>query len=490
MLRRLTLLLFICMLWLPTGFASQVEPEQPVLRALLLGADLFQSQPDTQPAAGYNLRRLADALSADSRGYERFSLSLNQVHSLAGFERLVADSFEGAEPWDISLFYITTHGLLEPGAPAMDFAMLLSDGHSEHALTAWELHRVLSRVPGRKILIIDSCNAGALIDRGMPGDGLSSLFTTPEYRVITASGGSEPSFFWSTGQGSLRGGSYFADALSTGISRSGNYAADSNRDGLITLEELHGYLMGHYGLATPQVYPRDDHSLVFSYEKVKERARPGLVTNLELEERFFSPDNPELHFAYTLNQRARIAYQLIYHLGSEWQFTRSQWEADSELPGGEMLPGRKEKALRISLPDPQASGYVLLLLTSIHEDSARPLAQALLSVETAKPEPDLRLSIPQGFLPALGQELPIHVKHRFPLRLSLHIEDMAGAVVARLAAGQSSRPMHLPEGGSLLYWSGRLPSGELAPPGRYRASLKTQAAGQQQVLLSDWFELR
>ena len=490
MLRRIALLCAVCALWLGSCSASQVEPELPQLRALLIGVDRFQTYPDTRPAAENNLTRLARAFSGDIRGYQRMSLSHNQIGSLEGLEALVSDSFSGAGQRDLSLFYIATHGILRPGDEAMDFAMLLSDGEREYPLTARELYGVLSRVPGRKLLIIDTCNAGALIDRGMPGDGLDSLFTTQEFRVITASGGSEPSFFWSAGQGSLRGGSYFADALANGISRAGNYAADANRDGDITLEELHGYLIHHYGVSTPQVYPRGDQSVVLSYAKPKDTGRAGLLTDLVLEQHAFSAADPELRFAFTLNGRARLAHQLVYHKGAAWQFTAAQVMADGELPSGESLPGRQERALRVSTQRADQSGYVLLMVTSVEEDSATPLDQALLSVEPLEGDPGLGLSQPMSFIPALGQELPFRLAHRFPMRVTLVVENQAGEQVASVASAEATRPMHLPGGGSLFYWNGKTPSGELLPPGLYRARLTARAAGRQFSLSGDWFRLQ
>ena len=220
---------------------------QPSLRALLVGVDQFSTQPDTAPAARNNLSRLSRALEADSRGYALIRRSLNEAMDFEAFSSLVLGTFEGAREGDVSLFYISTHGFYEPGQDPMSFSMLLSDGESEYYLTARELHQALSPIAGTKLLIIDTCFAGALIDRGLPGDGLRSLFAGGGFKVITASGGSEPSFLWSTGSGAFRGGSYFADTLYTGLSGAGRFAADGN---LTARRSGAARLPADYGAAT------------------------------------------------------------------------------------------------------------------------------------------------------------------------------------------------------------------------------------------------
>lgn len=488
-MHRLLVILLALLHALPFALPARAARATPRLRALLVGADRFISQPNTQPAAENNLHQLAKALRGDSRGYERVVLSLNELSSLEAFEAVAKAAYEGAGPGDLSLFYITTHGILPEGGSPMDFAMLLSDGEKEHALTAGELHQALSRVPGEKLLIIDTCNAGALIHRGMEGKGLSTPFTEGGYRVLTASGGSEPSFFWSTGHGNLRGGSYFADALVAGISQGGRYAADADQDGTVSLKELHAYLLANYAVATPHAYPLEDAFPVLRYEPKPGLPGVNLLSNLTLGQSSFLPGDPELSFSFALNQRARLAYQLVYRRQELWQFTAPQVIADGELPDGSSLPGWKERSLVVSPVDGQSSGYVMLMLTTVLEDSATPHAQALLSVEPATGDPALGLSTPSSFSPAKGEELSIHVAHAFPVRLRLELMDAGGEPMALLFNNRPTRPMHLSGGGSLLYWHGRLPTGEMAPSGTYRLKVSCSVGEQRYAVLSDPFDI-
>lgn len=477
-MRKLAVILVV-LLSLSTAPCSVARQPSAQLRALLVGVDCFDGHPDTAPAARDNLHRLAAALRGDSRGYAGIRISLNEKHDARSFRQLVQDSFHGAGPRDISLFYITTHGMYEQGWAPVRFAMVLSDGQTDYALTAAELHEALENVAGLKILIIDTCNAGALIDRGMPGDGLQSLFTGGDYKVIAASGGSEPSYFWSTGQGNYRGGSYFADSLLQGISVDGGFAADGKRDGMITLSEVYAYLLSNYGVSTPQVYPGEDQTVLLQYEVGQPGPLPAVISRMVLSDSAFSPAMPTLDFSYTLSRRARVAYQLIYQQEDNWRFKAPQVIADGDEPGGESQPGRKEKSLRIAMQGSDTYGYVLLFVTTVDEDSATPHAQALLTVVPPQGDPGLLVETAlAAFSPGNGEEMPVYVRHDFPLRLSVRILDSLGNLVRELVSNQPTRPQHLPEGGSLYYWTGKDRQGDDAPAGQYMVEVTCAVGGQ------------
>ncbi|NCB34518.1 MAG: hypothetical protein EOM58_00565, partial [Clostridia bacterium] len=104
---------------------------ESVLRALLVGSDRFVTHPDTQPAARNNIINMTQALGQDERGYQSIRVSLNEPHDADTFQNLVNDSFWDADDDDISLIYITTHGLYSLDLEPMSYAMVLSDGLSE-----------------------------------------------------------------------------------------------------------------------------------------------------------------------------------------------------------------------------------------------------------------------------------------------------------------------------------------------------------------------
>lgn len=455
-------------------------------RALLLGVDQFVSQPSTSPAALSNLSRLEWVLRQDSGGYARITTRHNLALGAEAFTDLVREAFAGAGRSDLSLFYITTHGLYTEGEDPMSFSMLLSDGQQEYALTASQLYEALSPLPGHKLLIIDACNSGALIDRGMPGTGQRSPFLSEGFHVLTSAGGSEPSFVWETGTGSYRGGSYFADAMLNGIAPWGRYGADRNRDGAITVEELHGYLVNNFGSSTPRIYPLHDDYPVLRYDpqRLSEQA-PATVTQVMLEQQVFAPAERELTFSYTLHAPTRLAYQLVYHRAGRWQFAEAQVFTGDPA---DRVPGRKEKTLLLDRQQGDTSGYVLLMIIAYDEDSATPQAEALLLVEPAKGDPCLGVETGvDSFSPSKGQEMPLMLQHAFPLRGTVRILDTAGNVIATVAGDQPTRPEHLPGGGSQLYWDGRGQDGQLVPPGVYRAQVSANLGGQHYTAVSSDF---
>lgn len=477
-------MIFALLLLLAPFFETRAGGDS-VLRALLVGSDQFVTHPDTQPAARNNIINMTQALGQDERGYQSIRVSLNEPHDFATFLDLVNDSFWDADDNDVSLIYITTHGLYSLDQEPMSYAMALSDGQTEYELTADALYQATSGIPGMKILIIDTCNAGALIDRGLAGNGLRSLFQRADYKILTSSGGSEPSFFWSTGNGSYRGGSYFADTLTLGISPQGNYAADTNRDGLITLHELHQFLLQNYGVATAQVYPMDDQTPILRYDTRVTAADPAVITNLTLEQNAFSASDQTLEFSYTLNRAAHVHYQLIYQENDAWPFSQAQI-----IPEEDDKPGRKSRILHMDMADPDMSGYALLYLVTADEENATPHAQALLMAEPSGGSPELTaMPMLNSFSPLNGEELPIYIEHAFPLRLTVRILDREGRSVRVLAGDSPTRPGHLPDGGYLLYWSGRALNGSFAPPGVYSIEISTVIGKERHRIGSTAFEL-
>lgn len=478
-----------CLLLPQTGARADVAV-RPVLRALLIGSERFVTHPNTAPAATSNLRQLSRALRGDARGYASIRTSLNQPLDEAGFGALVRSAFSGAKKDDISFFYITTHGVYQEGRAPMEFAMVLSDGHTEFLLTAEALYKALKNVPGTKVLVIDTCNSGAVIDRGMPGSGLRSLFADGSFRVLTASGGSEPSFLWATGAGNVQGGTYFAGVLLSGISAADNFSADTNRDGDITLKELHSHMLSHYGVSTPHAYPLDDPFVLLRYKAPAQRPQPGVISGVVFEQDVMSRADNFLDFSYTLSERIRVVYQLVYLYEDDWNFTQAQYLNDSELDTGETLPGRKQRSLRIDPPDEEMAGYALMFLTTAVEDRSTPYAMKLLMVEPGTGDPELAVAAPKQFAPHRGEELPITVNHGLPIRVTLRVLDERGNQVRMLVSRQPTRPQHLPGGGSMYYWNGRGQEGRYAPPGNYRIVAECAIGGQVYFAASEQVVLR
>jgi len=456
----------------------------PTLRALLISNDDFVSQPDTTPSSYNNLIALRQALLYDARGYSRIRVSVNQALTREGFADLAQQAFEGAGELDISLLYISTHGIkTEDG---LDFAALLSDGETETSLTGQDIHAALKAIPGIKLILLDACFSGAAINKGLVSPLASSAFTGPDFKVLTSAGGQEPSFLWTDGAGTVQGGSFFAHALTEGISREGRYAADSNQDGLITLSELYRHQLRAYGASTPHVYPQNDDLVVFAYRSPYVMPESRLVTRLTVEDPVVRDSGDPLYFSYTLTRQARLAYQLVYMEAGNWQFQNPQSIADPGRGDGIVLPGRKAVSFEIQEGFKDLSGYLLLMLITVFEDRSRPLACVLTSVQTQATDPALSIDSVGSFNPGRGEEAAFILRHQGAIEYAARIENEAGETVAHLAFNDMSRPIHLKEEGSCLYWDGRLSDGSLAPDGKYRLAAKAVSGGTTYEAVGDW----
>lgn len=459
----------------------------PALRALLISSDDFVTQPDTSPSSYNNLIAIRQALLYDTRGYSRIRVSVNEPLDAQGFADLAQQAFSGAGELDISLVYISTHGIR--AADGVDFAALLSDGETESSITGKDIHGALKGVPGIKLIILDACFSGAAINKGMDTPLPASAFTGPDFKVLTSAGGLEPSFLWTDGAGTVQGGSFFAHALTEGISREGRYAADSNQDGLITLDELYRHQLRAYGASTPQVYPQEDDFVVFAYRSPYLIPKSRLVTRLEMVSPVIHEPEDPIHFSYTLTEEARLAYQLVYMEEGNWQFGNPQSIPDPGRGDGIVLPGRKEVSFQIQEGLEDLSGYLLLMLITVFEDRSRPLACVLTSVQTQERDPGLHIDSVAGFEPGIGEEAAFILRHQGAIAYSARIENEAGETVRHLAFDQMSRPLHLMEEGSCLWWNGRLQDGSLAPQGKYRLVAKAASGSQVYQTAGEWVVL-
>lgn len=482
-------LLCLLLLVLCVPVQASVPNDPQTLRAWLVGSDAYVTYPNTGSGARNNLTQLAQILGQDARGYTRITQTYNQALDGAAARQLASQAFADADDNDISFFYIAGHGIYQEGAPASSFAMLLSDGHSEHALTALELFLALDQIPGAKVLVIDTCNSGALIGKGLFVDDLASYFTGGDFYVLTSAGGSEPSFLWSNNGGSLQGGSYFMDTLAAGISSEGRFAADNNYDGDITLSEVHRYLMRCYGASTPQMFPQDDEFLFFSAALDLAPDQINVLTDLVYDSPALSGGMKEFAFSFTLHRASQLGYRLIYDQDGAWQFASGQLIRDDGGRGIPATAGRKERALSLSEFDEDTFGYVLLFIVTADDLGLRPHMSTLLNVQPASGDPRLKATIRRLSSPYGYTETAIRVEHDFPVSLNVRILDEQDEVIAVIGYDMPSRPQRLPGGGSIFYWNGMDRHGISAPRGRYRAQVSTVIGGQTHTVVSDAFRV-
>lgn len=452
-----------------------------VFRALFVACENFLSAESIAPSASNNVRLLAGAF-AQAVSPETLSIENGTLASSGALGDAIQTAFSGANEADVSLFYLSTHGLYDPSRPDEPARLLLSDGTNEDFITADQLAAFLDPIPGTKLVILDACSSGAFIGKGMPdsvAQDMSLPLSKEGYKVVASCGGNEDSFFWSSGNRHRdTGSSYFALALSRGITPHGGYAADLNQDGQITFSELRDYLLQANGASAAQFYPEQSEDVVVQYEPVSSEDIPApLISHFSLGSPVLTYDDPTLTFSFVAAQDVRISYQIVYHQQGRWMWESAQRILDdTESDDGFIYKGYKERTLSLAVDalSSDAAGYALLQLIVEGRHGPEVAQTRLLCVQPIIGNPQLSLHAPLSFVPGEGRELPIEAWHDFPVSLTLSVHAADGQRVRSLARAVPSRPTSLKPERSFFYWDGRDDEGSLVPPGQYALRLTTR----------------
>ena len=224
--------------------------------------------------------------------------------SVSQLKQLIRNTFADAKENDVSLFFIASHGDSDEDTPADKAGAITMASQGEkkaESITLSELRDALLKVPGKVIVILESCGSGAAVYASNgSGSRLDSLAksaeafnaravevfrsadpgvvdsdyaaNTGEFRrenkfyVLTASAYREESYGYSNGY------NVFTEHLAKGVGKSGNMPADKayvgNGNGTVDLHELYRYISGEsdysrikigafYYYQHVQVYPSD-----------------------------------------------------------------------------------------------------------------------------------------------------------------------------------------------------------------------------------------
>lgn len=491
----LLMALWLCLPFFAWAEEGQHDPGERVNRALLVGCDRFLSQQATTPSAYNNVQRMAEALTGGTLQLASLLTRPEGLSATGDLAGLILDAFAQADENDVSLFYLSTHGVWKEGMSSGGMTLLLSDGESETAVTAFQLRTMFDQIRGLKVLIIDACHAGAMLGKGV-NTQLQNVFQGDDYIVLCSSGGAEESWYWSgdiDGE-RLAGAGYFSGALVRAISGRGAYGADDNRDGEITLSELKRYLEDNHGASTVRTYPEASDFPIFTYdvqEAVWQR-REALIEGVSFESDVLTLEDPTACFSFNVVGNVQVAYQLVYRRNGRWDFEGasiyydnngdfSLWpRADSTLS-----LGLKERAITISREDAGSSGYVLLQLLTIERGMPSVAASRVLCIPPESGDPHLAVSAPAFFAPEDGEELTFNVLHDFPCELTVTIEDMDGRTIRRLSSRQGTRPEQLNPTGSAFTWDGVRTGDDLAAEGLYRIRVKAYVNDEKYELVSE-----
>lgn len=478
----LALLLAVCR---TPGLSARAEAAgdgTQTCRALLVGCDQFLSQDETTPIAHNNIQMMETVLSQDTRGFSVSRLD-GLANGAASLKAAIEWAFSGADEDDISLLYISTHGLFESNRTLPEGALLFSDGSLEEEVGAQALEAMLDSIPGEKVILVDACASGALIGKGVsPSVGsarVRAAFRREDYHVLVSAGANELSWYWQADtQEAPPGASYFTAALVAGAGLYGTYGADANADGVITLREMYAYLRTGQPSSSAQAYPQEDDFPLICYDPDKATdSTLGELTGIVFQRTALNPEKPVVTLYYTATVQTRVAYSVTPYLNGQWSWENAvlipdttEWD-DAANPSGEVFPGRRlaEVDLTDVLPEGWRYAMIHVLTLSGVEDNAAPsavYAGRVLRAEVSG-DPELSVRASSSWNREVKPELEIFVGHALPASLTVTIEDAAGKIIKTLAAATSTRPEGLTPEGSLFYWNGTTRTGEKTPAGEY-----------------------
>ena len=345
-----------------------------VTRCLLIGYDRFVLMPSTEPASANNTEMMNALLEQFLPGPVTVTRRVNEPGTVDGFEALAMETFAGAEESDTALVYLSTHGLLTRKGGKPGLALLLSDGKDQESLEPERLRKILDRVPGKKILILDACHSGAAIGEGSAA--AVNFFRDGPYRVLVSSGAEEVSWFWNAGRDAYTGTGYFTAALNSALRASDPEQIDPDGDGIISLAELTGRLREIHGASTVYCWPEDSREPMFLLPP--DRHAGALLRGLAFGAPVPEGDAILLHIRFRAEEPVRLVYQLAPWRDGKWDFEHAVRLPDREKTGltrGLLSPGAKERTIRLS---PQSLGEehrALMQIISLNGEDRIPAAE-------------------------------------------------------------------------------------------------------------------
>lgn len=460
-------------------------------RALLVACDDFVHAASMYPIGENNIRMMETVLSHDTRGFEIYR-QYGITSSVAALSAAVQWAFGDAQEGDVSLLYLCTHGEYDSSQETPEVALLLSDGYLEDRIYAHELKEILDTIAGEKVLIVDACNSGALIGKGVsPDAGADAILTTFQadgYKVLTSSGANELSWNWISGlEDAPPGSSYFTTALTIGTGYLGDFPADANRDGTITLAELYNYLWINQASSAVQIYPQDDSFPLLVYDRdAAEDINTGQLTGIVFQSTQLDPKSPSLTFSYTVTTDTRVVYSITYLKDGKWDWAHTvtfadvlEFDGDAD-PMGDVSPGRKQVELDETVLGeilPEGWTYAMIHIMTRgkgREDGSFIYASRVLSARQTEGDPMLSINTRPVWARGDVGELGIFVSHNMPCTLTADIYNISGELVRRLCVSEPTRPQALSPEGSLFYWNGLDEDGRMVPAGNYRITASTR----------------
>ncbi len=203
----------------------------------------------------------------------------------------IEEAFGSAKEGDVSYFFYAGHGYYDP---QVNMSYLCGVDSYDY-VSVDDLELALREIKGEIVIIIDSCHSGGFIStNSLSGyisaseermfnqsliDAFSSLkpragLAGGKYKIITAASKLEYSNEYPYIDGWGKGGQ-FTRAFTMGSGYNGDFLADFNGDGDVSLDEIYTYAKANVSSSTVQVYPLRDDFIIASKKKGQE---PSQIT--------------------------------------------------------------------------------------------------------------------------------------------------------------------------------------------------------------------
>lgn len=265
-----------------------VVSSKPVYRALLVG-NVYPGTNLYLPGCETDVLAMASMLR--SMNATMYDLTIRQNLTADGMISAIGEAFAGAAENDVSLFYYTGHGDSSGGRLV---------GVDQSLLTFARLRYALDAIPGRKIVVLDSCYSGHAIGKSASllsaSDALASVNSAvisafaPQAQGASARSGelaAEPYYVLTAARGAEQSGATSEDGVDYSLFTrcllrgsgydqiTGEYhalRADTDGDGGIALEEGYAYVRDHldeigYFNQNVQVYPEGSDMLLWGQQE-------------------------------------------------------------------------------------------------------------------------------------------------------------------------------------------------------------------------------
>ena len=235
-------------------------------RALLIGQCTYESPMAALSGPANDVQAMANALSLHPA--TPYQCTIKENLTWQEMASAILTTFAGAKEQDVSLLYYSGHGTTGGYLVGVD----------RRPLSPASLRTVLDQIPGRKIVIVDACNSGAIIGKSMDAaqqsfteafimafSAVSRSLASDSYYVITAARGTQLSYEYENSSGIAFG--LFTWGLCEGIGydyftqKEITPKADADKDGVVTIDEAHQYAAQRAIEYSPeqeaQVYPEN-----------------------------------------------------------------------------------------------------------------------------------------------------------------------------------------------------------------------------------------